>query len=374
MFGRVSAIARKEFVQLLRDRRTLIVLIIAPVIQLIIFGYVATTEIKKNAMIVCDESRSARSRDLIRRFIASGYFEVAGYVDGRSGIDRYLDSGDAVVALVIPPDFAAAVDRGRAATVGIYVDGTNSNLATILFNYLQMIVAEYSRDLTLEYFHGTGLQPPVFPRTQPRVWFNPELKSANFMVPGVMAMLTLVLLLNLTTLAIVREREKGTAEQLAVTPINPLDLLAGKLIPPLCMGYLVITLVLIVGLVWFKIAFAGSVILLYFLSAFFILAALSAGLFISTFSYTGDQAMWANQVFIIPNILLSGFIFPISNMPGPIQLITYILPMRYFLVIIRGLFLRGSVLADLWQEAAILLAWSLVVITLASLRLRKRLV
>lgn len=374
MIGRILAIARKEFIQLLRDRRTLISLIVAPIIQLIVFGYVATTDVKKNAMVICDENRSADSRELVSRFISSGYFEVEGYVDGRNEIDGYLDSGSAVVGVVIPADFAESIGRGKETNLGIYIDGTNSNLATILSGYVQMIVGEYSRDVTLQYVRKSGIALPSFPRSEPRVWFNPELKSANFMVPGVMAMLTLILLLNLTTVALVRERQQGTAEQLAVTPIRPLDLLVGKLIPPLLMGYVIITLVLAVGMMWFKIAFVGSVLLLYLLSALFITASLSAGLFISSFSYTGDQAMMANQVFAIPNILLSGFIFPISNMPEPIQLVTYILPMRYFLVIIRGLFLRGSVLADLWQEAAVLLGWSLVVFSLAWLRLKRRLV
>lgn len=374
MLGRLSAIARKEFIQLLRDRRTLISLIVAPIIQLIVFGYVATTDIKKNAMVICDESRTARSRELVSRLVSSGYFEVEAYIDGRGDIDGFLDSGDAVIGIVVPSDFDESVARGEETTIGVYIDGTNSNLATILSGYVERIIGEYSRDLTLEYFRKSGLDHPNFPESEPRVWFNPELKSANFMVPGVMAMLTLILLLNLTTMALVREREQGTAEQLAVTPIKPLDLLAGKLIPPLCMGYIIITLVLMVGMLWFKIGFAGSIALLYLLSTFFILASLSAGLFISSFSHTGDQAMLANLVFAIPNILLSGFIFPISNMPEPIQLVTYVLPMRYFLVIIRGLFLRGSMLSDLWLEAGILLIWGLVVLYLASLRLKRKLV
>ncbi|MEE9553705.1 MAG: ABC transporter permease, partial [candidate division Zixibacteria bacterium] len=228
--------------------------------------------------------------------------------------------------------------------------------------------------LAHEFFLSKGIEPPKLNRSEPRVWFNPELKSANFMVPGVMAMLTLILLLNLTTLGVVREREQGTAEQLAVTPIKPLDLILGKLLPPIFIGYIIITLVLVVGLLWFKIDFAGSVFLLYFLSIFFILACLTAGLLISTFAYTGDQAIWINQVFIIPNILLSGFIFPISNMPKAIQAVTYFLPMRYYLKVIRGIFLRGAGFGQLWDEALILLAWTVIITTLASMRLKRGLV
>ena len=374
MLRRIYFLAQKELIQLLRDKRTLGMLIIAPVIQLIVFGYVATTEIRQTAMIICDQSRSSQSRELINRFVSSGYFIIEGYVDGVPEIDRFLDSGDAVIGLAIPTDFARNLAGDSPADIGIYIDGTNSNLATILTGYVRMIVNGYSAELTQEFFLKKGLEPPKLSRSEPRVWFNPELKSANFMVPGVMAMLTLMLLLNLTTLGIVREREQGTAEQLSVTPIRPIELIIGKLIPPIFIGYLIITLVLIVGLLWFGISFAGSVLLLYSLSIFFILACLTAGLFISTFAYTGDQAVWINQVFIIPNVLLSGFIFPISNMPKAIQAITYFLPMRYYLKVIRGIFLRGAGFGQLWDEALILLAWSVIITALASMRLKKGLV
>ena len=339
---RIFFIAQKEFIQLLRDRRTLGLVLIAPIIQLIVFGYVATTEVKKSPMVVCDYDRSPRSRDLISRFQSSGYFELYDYVSDEKIIDSYLDHGKAVVGIIVPPDFSEKISKGKETGIGIYIDGTNSNLALILTGYLRMIVSQYSNEISISYIKSLGINPPDLIESRPRVWFNQELKSANFMVPGVMAMLTLMLLLNLTALAIVRERESGTAEQISVTPIRPLELIFGKIIPPIIMGYLVITLVMVVGLVWFNIGFAGSVLLLYFFALFFVVASLSAGLLISTFSQTADQAMWANQVFIIPNILLSGFIFPIANMPRAIQLVTYFLPMRYFLKIIRGIFMRGA--------------------------------
>lgn len=374
MLRRVYFIAKKEIIQLLRDRRTFGALLIAPIIQLIVFGYVATTEIRKSPMVICDRSRSPESRELVNRFVSSGYFIVEKYVDNLAGFDHYLDSGEAIIAIAIPPEFAREISRGSKAEIGIYIDGTNSNLATILMGYAQMIVRGYSTELVNNFFLDKGLEPPQLSRTEPRVWFNPELKSANFMVPGVMAMLTLMLLLNMTTLGVVREKELGTAEQLAVTPIKPFDLILGKLIPPMIIGYLIITLVLVVGLAWFGITFVGSIPLLYFLSFFFILACLTAGLFLSTFANTGDQAVWMNQVFAIPNILLSGFIFPISNMPKAIQVVTYFLPMRYYLKIIRGLFLRGAGFSQLWDEALILFVWSVLIITLASMRLKKRFV
>jgi len=374
MLRRIYFIAKKELFQLLRDRRTFFMLMFAPVIQLILFGYVATTDIRKNPIVICDQSRTPQSRELINRFISSGYFKITDYVDNVNKLDRFLDSGDAVIAVAIPGDFARKLSRGDETELGIYIDGTNSNLAAILSSYVQMVVKGYSSELADRYISDKGLEPPRLGELKPRVWFNPELKSANFMVPGVMAMLTLILLLNLTTLGIVRERELGTAEQLSVTPIKPLDLILGKLIPPIFAGYLIITVVLVVGLAWFKIDFAGSILLLYVLSIFFILACLTAGLLLSTFAQTGDQVVWMNQVFAIPNILLSGFIFPISNMPTVIQAVTYFLPMRYYLKIIRGLFLRGAGLAQLWDEALIMLVWSIIIIAVASLRLKKRFV
>lgn len=371
---RIFFIAQKEFIQLLRDRRTLGLILVAPVIQLIVFGYVATTEIKKSKMVVCDYDRSPESRDLVDRFQSSGYFEIYDYLTDESKIDYYLDHGKAVVGIIIPAGFAADISRGKDADIGIYIDGTNSNLALILTGYLRMIISQFSHDITFSYIRRLGVDPPELIESRSRVWFNQELKSANFMVPGVMAMLTLILLLNLTALAIVRERESGTAEQISVTPIKPLELIIGKIIPPIIVGYLVITLVMVVGLVWFNIGFAGSVLLLYFFALFFVVAGLSAGLLISTFSQTADQAMWTNQVFTIPNILLSGFIFPIANMPKAIQFVTYFLPMRYFLKIIRGIFMRGAGFEQHWDEALILLLWGILVIFIASTRLKKRLV
>ncbi len=371
---RIYFIAQKEFIQLLRDKRTLGMILIAPIIQLIIFGYVATTEVKKSKMVVCDHSKSPQSRDFIGRFKSSGYFEIYDYVDDDDGINSHLDKGKALVGVIIPPDFNSRLIAGKEVAVGVYIDGTNSNLAVILSGYLRMITSQYSNELTFGYFDKKGVKIPELIESRPRIWFNEELKSVNFMVPGVMAILTLILLLNLTALAIVRERESGTAEQISVTPIRPLELIIGKIVPPLFIGYMIITLVLVVGLLWFNVGFAGSVGLLYFFALFFIIACISAGLLISTFSQTADQAMWTIMVFIMPNILLSGFIFPISNMPRPIQLVTYFLPMRYFLKIIRGIFMRGAGFAQHWDEALILLLWGMAVITLASLRLKKRLV
>jgi len=374
MFYRIIHIIKKELIQSLRDKRAVGILLVAPIFQLFIFGYVATTDLKRSEVIVCDFDKSPVSRDFIKSFTASGYFDDKYYTTSMADIDYYIDSGKAVVGMIIPAQFQQDLKKGKQVEVGFALDATNSNRATILNGYINFITANYSNNITASFASARGLksQPPL--DVEPRVWFNPDLKSQNYMVPGVIGMLSLILLLNITSLSIVREREQGTAEQLVVTPIRPLELVIGKIVPAGFAGFLVITLVLVVGLMWFQINFAGSVLLLYCFSAFFMFCAIAMGLLISSYSQNGDQAMWANQFFMMPNVLLSGFIFPIANMPKVIQYVTYILPMRYFLVIIRGIFLQGAGFRELWSQAAILLGWGILVVLLAAIRLRKHLV
>jgi len=374
MIYRIIQLVKKELIQTLRDKRAFGILLIAPMLQLVVFGYVATTDIKRSAAVICDYDQTPASRTLIRKFTASGYFEDKYYTVSQAEIDRYIDSGKAVVGIIIPPGFQKAIKSAKPVIVGFALDGANSNLATILSGYIRFIMADYSNQVIGEFIGKSAIDASIPLDVKPRVWFNPDLKSVNYMVPGVIAMLTLILLLTLTSLSIVRERELGTAEQIVVTPIRPIELVIGKIIPAGFAGFLVTTLVLVVGLIWFKINFVGSVLLLYFFAGFFMFCAISMGLLISTYSQTGDQAMWSNQFFMMPNVLLSGFIFPIDNMPELIQYITYVLPMRYYLVIIRGIFLQGAGFAELWPQAAILFTWGLVVITIASFRLKKHLV
>ncbi|MCP4580040.1 MAG: ABC transporter permease, partial [candidate division Zixibacteria bacterium] len=371
MFFRIIQLIKKELIQTLRDKRAFGILLIAPMLQLLVFGYVATTDIKRSAAVICDYDQTPASRALIRKFTASSYFEDKFYTSSQADIDRYLDSGKAVIGIIIPPDFHKTLKSGRPVTVGFALDGANSNRATILSGYIQFIIADYSNRVISEFIGNSAIDANVPLDVKPRVWFNPDLKSVNYMVPGVIGMLTLILLLTLTSLSIVRERELGTAEQIVVTPIRPIELVIGKIIPAGFAGFLVTTLVLVVGLLWFKINFVGSVLLLYFFAGFFMFCAISMGLLISTYSQTGDQAMWSNQFFMMPNVLLSGFIFPIDNMPEVIQYVTYVLPMRYFLVIIRGIFLQGAGFTELWPQAAVLFSWGLVVVTIASYRLKK---
>lgn len=373
MFWRIFHLSIKELIQTLRDRRSVGLLLLAPIAQLLIFGYVATTDLKRSPMVICDYSQTQQSRDFIRAFTSSAYFNDSYYVNSTDDIDYYIDRGKAVAAMMVPRDFAACMEKGEPVTVGFIIDGTNSNRATILNGYIEFITGDYSSKITRQVLNRMGRKFQPLINIEPRVWFNPELKSVNFMVPGVIGMLTMILLLNITSLSIVREREVGTAEQLVVTPIRPVELIVGKTIPAAFAGFLVTTLVLVFGLVWFNIDFAGSVWLLYLLAAFFMFCAISVGLIISTYSNTGDQAIWANQFFMMPNMLLSGFIFPIDNMPKVVQYFTYCLPMRYYLKIIRGIFLQGAGFMQLWPQAAALMGWGLLAASFAILRLRKRL-
>lgn len=374
MFHRIIHIIKKELIQSMRDKRAIGMLLIAPIVQLLVFGYVATTDIKKSALVVCDFDKSSTSRSYIQKFTSSGYFDDRFHTESVDEMEQLIESGKAVVGMMIPPDFQKNLKRGEETVVGFVLDAANSNRATILSGYISFINSDYSNTVITKFTGGAAVSAGVPLDIRPRVWFNPDLKSVNFMVPGVMGMLTLILLLNITSLSIVRERELGTAEQIVVTPIRAIELVIGKIFPAGFAGYLLTTLVLVVGMIWFEIDFRGSVLLLYLFAGMFMFCAISMGLLISSYSQTGDQAMWANQFFMMPNILLSGFIFPIDNMPEIIQYITYILPMRYYLTIIRGLFLRGAGFLDLWPQAVMLLIWGVIVVIAASLRLRKHLV
>ncbi|MCD6162338.1 MAG: ABC transporter permease [candidate division Zixibacteria bacterium] len=371
---RIIPIIKKELIQTVRDKRAFMILLIAPILQLLVFGYVATTDIKMSSSVICDYDGTPQSREFIEKFSASGYFNDKYYVKSMTEFDYYIDSGKAVIGMIIPAGFQELLNKGEQVPVGFVLDGANSNMATILSGYIRFVTADYSNQIAAEINSRKGMAIELPIDVEPRVWFNPDLKSVNFMVPGVMGMLTLIILLNLSSLSIVRERELGTAEQLVVSPIKPLELVIGKIVPSAAAGFLVITLVLVVGLAWFKIDFIGSVLLLYFFSGFFFFCAISMGLVISTYSQTGDQAMWANQFIIMPNILLSGFISPIANMPESIQYITYLLPMRYYLSIIRGIFIQGAGFEALWPQAAALFGWGLIVMAVAAFRLRKHLV
>lgn len=366
-------IVMKELRQLFRDKRLRFMAIAAPVIQLTVLGYAAVTDIKYVPLAVCDYDRSSVSRNLVDRFVNSGYFELAATVDTADGVDEYIEHGRAGLALVIPADFSAKTLGRQTAQLQVIADGTDGNSANIALAYASMIVNSYSQEI-LQDMLDKNPQSVLPPRITPvfRVWHNASLKSRNYMVPGVLAFVLMLITMSMTSMAIVREREIGTMEQLLVSPIRPWQLLFGKLIPYVVIGMIDLTLVLLVAVFWFQVPLRGSVGLLYLCSGLFVLTMLGLGLFVSTVARTQQQALMIAQFgFFIPFIYFSGFVFPIENMPAAIQKITYLVPLRYFMEIIRGIFLKGVGFDALWPQILALVVIGVTVFTLAVFRFRR---
>ncbi|HKT81547.1 MAG TPA: ABC transporter permease [Vicinamibacterales bacterium] len=369
--NRVVRLAVKELLELKQDPRLFGIVIMAPLVQLGVLGYAATTDVKDVPILIVDTDRSAESRTLISRFEASSNFRIAGSGSSTNDIDRWLDSGDAWLALTIPPDYGRRIQAGLPVALQVVADGTDANSTTVALGYTRSLVAGYAAELAADAL-GPAAAAPVSLETE--VWFNPRLESRDFMIPGIMALLLLVVTTNLSAMAIVREKEIGTLEQLNVTPLARWELITGKLIPYGLIGIVDVVLVLLVAIYWFQVPMRGSVPLLFAMSLIYLLSTLGLGLFVSSISNTQQQAMLTTVFFfMMPMIYLSGFVFPIENMPGWIAALTYLVPLRYFLTIVRGIFLKGVGFDVLWPQAAALLAWALSVLVLATLRSSKRL-
>ena len=370
----ILEIVRKEFYQIRQDKRMLGLSIMAPVIQVLLLGYAATTDIKNTTMVVCDQDRTAESRAFIDTFTSSGYF-IHGYDVTTSGeVDAYIENARATMALVVPRGFAGDLLTHKTSTVQIVLDGTDANTSTVLLNYATQIVGTFSQRVLLENAVAIQGRSVVRVLPEPRVWFNPDLKSTNYMVPGVVGLVLMIITMTLTSLGIVKEKEIGTMEQLLVTPIKPYQLILGKLIPFTIIGFADVLIVLALAHYWFNVPMLGSLPLLFALSGLFILTTLGLGLFISTIARTQQQAMLIAQFFFfMPFMFLSGFTFPIANMPYSIQLFTYIIPLRYFLEIVRGIFLKGTGIGELWPQAAALLGLGVAIFTLSVARFQKKL-
>lgn len=370
--ARVGHLITKELLELRADPRLFGIVIMAPIIQLVLLGYAATTDVQDIPMLVVDADRSAESRRLIERFTASSNFTIVDVVTGSGDVERHLEHGTAWMALTIPAGLGTSVASGRSTTVQVIADGTDSNSTGVALGYARSVVAAYSAERSAARLPGAVRAAPI--DVDIRVWFNPRLESRDFMVPGIVAMLLLVITTNLSAMAIVREREVGTLEQLNVTPLARWELIVGKLLPYGLIGMFDVILVTLVAVYWFEIPLRGSFPLLFACSAIYLLSTLGLGLLISTISQTQQQAsMTATFFFLTPMIYLSGFTFPIENMPQWIQYVTYAIPLRYFLEIVRGIFLKGVGVDVLWPQIAALLACGLVLITLATLRSSKRL-
>jgi ABC-2 type transport system permease protein len=365
----------KEFRQIFRDPRMKTVIFIAPVLQMMLFGYAVTTDVRDVPTAIYDLDQSVVSRELVARFSGSGYFHIVEQVSDRSRLRELLDHGDALVALEIPPGFQGQLRSGRTAPLQMIVDGTDSNTAGIALNYSAGIIGRFSREIQakrLGVLRGAGV-PPTPVELQTRSWFNQDLESRNFYVPGVVAMIASLVTLMLTGMAVVREKEIGTMEQLLVSPIRPREFILGKTIPFALISLLDVVLVLAVGVFWFRVPIAGSLLLLLFTTALYLVTTLSAGLLISTICSTQQQAMLSTFLFYFPATLLSGLVFPIAAMPTVIQWLTYLNPLRYFLIIIRGVFLKGVGIVTLWPQMLALAILGCVMLVFASLRFHKTL-
>ena len=377
---RLRCLVRKEFLELRMNPRLFGLVIIAPILQLTMLGYAATTDVKNVPLLVADGDRSAASRELVARFDASPNFTVVDTVTTVSEIEPYLERGTASLALSIPAGYGTSIGAGRPVKVQVVADGTDSNSTTVALGYATSLIGGYAQDLVAESAAGaavvpaaglSGNGPGIDARI--RVWFNPQLESRYFMIPGVLALVLLIVTANLASMAIVREKELGTLEQLNVTPLRRWELIVGKLLPYGLIGLVDVVLVVAVAVLWFEVPLRGSFALLFGMSLLYVLCTLALGLFISTISDTQQQAMMtATFFFLTPMIYLSGFIFPIENMPAVIQPITYLIPLRYFLVMVRGIFLKGIGLDLLWPQAAALAAWGTIMLSLAVARSRKR--
>lgn len=373
---RVWAIARKEFIHILRDARSLGMAVAIPMLLLVLFGYALTLDVDNVPMVVWDQSESPTSREFISRFQGSRYFSIRDYVRNYTEIERAIDSGEALVALVVPRDFAGHIESGRPAPVQLIVDGSDSNTATIAIGYADVVALSYTQDVAIrevQRIGGPALRVPVDLR--PRTWFNADMESKNYIIPGLIAVIMMVIAALLTSLTVAREWERGTMEQLISTPVKGRELILGKLFPYFVIGMFDVLLAVLMGEFLFHVPLRGSVALLFSVAAVFLAGALSLGMVISILTKSQLLASQLAMVLtFLPSFLLSGFMYAISNMPRPIQVITYLVPARYFVGLLKGIYLKGVGLEILAIEAVLLTIFGVGMVALANVKFKKKLV
>ncbi|HEX9015726.1 MAG TPA: ABC transporter permease [Chloroflexota bacterium] len=375
MKSRIFPIMRKEFIQIRRDPRTLIIMLVVPAIQMFLFGYAVTTNVDHIPTVVYDQALDSSSRAFVQAFTNTEYFKLVGQVASQNEARQTIDRGDAKVAFIIPPDFSTNLDSGRLATVQMIVDGSDPTTAsTALFSataIAQAKAAAQAQSALARIGMTRALEMPI--EMRPNILYNPSMLSVNFMVPALIGIIMQIQAVILTAFAIVREREKGTLEQLIVSPIKPWELMAGKILPYVLIAFAQVAVALLVGILWFKVEIAGSLLLLLGLSVVFLAGCLGIGLFVSTVSTTQSQAMQMAVVTILPAIILSGFMFPREAMPPILYYAGYLLPTTYFLTILRGIFLKGIGLEYLWFNALLLAVFGLAVFVMSARRFQKKL-
>jgi len=372
---RLWAVARKEALHIRRDPRSLGLAIGIPMLMLLLFGYALTLDVDRVPLVVWDQSGTAASRDYLTHFTGSRYFQLVGTVANHPALERAIDHRDAEIALVIPPDFARRLESGQAAPVQAIIDGSDSNTAAIVLGYTQVVTTAFNQQVAVEQIQRTaGLAPAPALELRPRVWFNEDLKSRNFIIPGLIAVIMGLIAALLTSLTIAREWERGTMEQLISTPVKAPEIILGKLAPYFVIGMADVLIAVLMAVYLFDVPLLGSVPLLFAMAALFIVGTLSQGILISTLA---RRQLLASQVAMVstflPAFLLSGFMFAIPNMPAVVQAITYIVPARYFVALVKGIYQRGVGLDVLWRDAVFLLVFSVVVAGAAIGRFKKRL-
>jgi ABC-2 type transport system permease protein len=373
---RAWAVARKEFLHVLRDPRSLAMAIAIPMLLLMLYGYALTLDVDNVPTVVWDESQTPASRDFISQFGGSRYFSIVGYEWNYAALERQIDSGGALVALVVPRDFADNIRSGRPASVQMLVDGSDSNTATLAVNYADAVTRAYSQNLQLEDLQrlgGPALRSPLDFR--PRVWFNSELESRNYIIPGLIAVIMMVIAALLTSLTVAREWERGTMEQLISTPVTGRELILGKLLPYLVIGLVDVLMAMLLGEFLFRVPLRGSALLVLLSAGIFLVGTMALGILISV---VAKNQLMANQMAMVltfvPSFLLSGFIFPIANMPAVIQAITYLVPARYFIALLKALYLKGVGISVLAGEGFLLVVFAASMLLLAVGLFKKKLV
>jgi ABC-2 type transport system permease protein len=373
---RLKAVAKKEFLHVVRDPRSLMMGIGMPMLLLFLFGYALTLDVDRVPLVVWDQAETTQSREFISRFSGSRYFDLKQHTSGYRAIEKAVDRREALIALVIPPDFDRLISRGDRAPVQVVLDGSDPNTATIALGYAEATAGQFSRDIALQQIRRAGILPKVPSlELKPRVWFNTDMVSRNFIFPGLIAVVMMIMAAILTSLCMAREWETGTMEQLIATPVSGLELIIGKLAPYFCIGVLDLILCVCVGEFVFDVPLRGSLLLLAALAVLFLFGALSFGILLSIIT---KSQLLASQLAIVttvlPAFLLSGFIFPIENMPLPIQTVTRLISARYFVFILRGIYLKDVGLTVLWPEVLFLAAFGTIVLTVAVLKFRKKII
>ncbi len=376
MLSRTLVVAKKELLQLRRDRMTLAMMVALPLLQLLLFGYAINTDVRHIPTLIFDQDQSAQSRDLGRSLEATRFYDLVGNVQSYDEIARALAAGTARAALVVPPRYASDLARGRPTSVQLVVDGSDPQIVASATNTAASLIAARSSELLLTRLPfaragGSGTAAPI--SIEPTIWYNPELRTAVYVVPGLVGVILTMTMVMLTAMAMARERERGTLEQLIVSPIRRIELILGKIIPYVSIGYVQMTLVLLMGKLVFDVPVLGSLVLLYGMAFVFIAANLALGLFFSTVAQTQQQAMQMSFFFLLPNILLSGFMFPFEAMPEPARWLGQALPLTHFLRVVRGVALKDAGLPDIWPELIWLSAIFGILVTLAALRFEKKL-